>query len=253
MLRARAEWLAVQQKRIEADNGVAQAASYLNFLLNRPLNSVVEQATLPALANPPAGAEPLSAATERARVLRPELQQLTLAERASQSQLRAARAQRLPSLMLGIDHGIQGVNYGTGPDYDYTSGSLLLNWTLFDGAARTAAISRARLAAAQARNQQQQGELRVALEVQQALDALQVSEQSLATASARLEAAAAALRIASRKRDAGSMSQVEFLDASNTATAAEQNLSWTRYDLLQRRADYAYASGLEESPTGATR
>ena len=49
------------------------------------------------------------------------------------------------------------------------------------------------------------------------------------------------------------MSQVEFLDASNTATAAEQNLSWTRYDLLQRRADYAYASGLEESPTGATR
>jgi outer membrane protein TolC len=263
VLRARAEWLAVQQKKVEAQNGVAQAGSYLNFLLNRPLATSVEAAALPA---PPPGSastglpavpgnapdyQSLSAATARARASRPELQQLTQAANASELQLRAARAQRLPSLALGIDSGIQGDNYGVGPRYNYTSGSLLLNWTLFDGAARSAAISRARLTAMQSRNQREQGEARVALEVQQAQDALHVSEQSLATAGARLQAAAAALRIATRKRDAGAMSQAEFLDASNSATAAELNLSWTRYDLLQRRADYAYASGADEAPLAA--
>jgi outer membrane protein TolC len=260
VLRARAEWLAVQQKRVEAYNGRAQAGSYLNFLLNRSVATPIEMATLSALAvSGPVMAvqefspatESLSAATARAQATRPELQQLTQAAQASELQLRAARAQRLPSLALGVDSGIQGDNYGTGPRYNYTSGSLLLNWTLFDGAARSAAISRARLSAAQSRNQRDQGEARIALEVQQAQDALRVSEQSLATANARLEAAAAALRIATRKRDAGSMSQVEFLDASNSATSAELNLSWTRYDLLQRRADYAYASGAEDIATGA--
>ena len=260
VLRARAEWLAVQQKKVEARNGVTQAGSYLNFLLNRALATPVETATLPALAangsvvaaqEDSPGTESLSSATARAQSRRPELQQLAQAAKASESQLRAARAQRLPNLTLGIDSGIQGDNYGIGPRYNYTSGSLLLNWTLFDGTARSAAISRARLSATQARNQREQGEARVALEVQQAQDALRVSEQSLATASARLEAAAAALRIASRKRDAGTMTQVEFLDASNAATSAELNLSWTRYDLLQRRADFAYASGADDIDTGA--
>jgi outer membrane protein len=255
VLRARAEWLAVQQQQVEADNGVAQACSYLNFLMNRPLASAVETAALPALAAPPApaGSEALGVVTQRALLARPELQQLTHAAQASQAQLRAARAQRWPSLALGIDHGIQGESYRAGPGYNYTSGSLLLNWTLFDGAARSAAISQARLSARQAQNRQQQGELRVSLEVQQTQDALRVSEQSLAVASARVEAATAALHIATRKRNEGAMSQVEFLDASHAATAAELNLSWTRYDLLQRRADYAFASYLDESPIGATR
>jgi outer membrane protein TolC len=260
VLRARAEWLAAQQKQVEAQNGVTQAASYLNFLLNRSLATPIETAVLPALvpsgpivAVPElsSGTDPPSTATVHAQTKRPELQQLAQAAKATELQLRAARAQRLPSLALGIDSGIQGDNYGAGPRYNYTSGSVLLSWTLFDGAARSAAISRARITAAQSRNQRAQGEARVALEVQQAQDALRVSEQSLTTASARLDAAVAALRIATRKRDAGSLSQVEFLDASNAATSAELNLSWTRYDLLQRRADFAYASGADEIISGA--
>ncbi len=250
VLRARAEWLAAQQKQAEVQNSVTQAGSYLNFLLNRSLATPIEMAVLSTQALSPT-AETLSAATARAQAQRPELQQLTQAAQGAEAQLRAARAQRLPSLALGIDSGIQGDRYGFGPRYNYTSGSLLLSWVLFDGAARSASISRARITAAQSRNQRDQGEARIALEVQQAQDALRVSEQSLATASARLEAAAAALRIATRKRDAGSISQVEFLDASNAATAAELNLSWTRYDLLQRHADYVYASGADDIATGA--
>ena len=253
VLRARAEWLATQQKQLEATNGLQQAASYLNFLLNRPLQVAIESAALPAdVARDSASTEALVDATRRAVATRPELEQLSEAEIAAQAQLHAASAARRPSLALGIDAGTQGDDYGFGRKYNYASGSLLLNWNLFDGGARDSAISRARLNTAQLRNQRLQAEERVALEVQQAQDAVRLSERSLTTAQARVDAARAALRIAARKRDEGAITQVEFLDASNTANSAELNLNWTRFDLLQHRADYTYASGANEPASGAT-
>jgi outer membrane protein TolC len=261
VLRARAEWLAAQQQKLQAQNGVQLAASYLNFLLNRPLETPIETGTLPdvLLASSAAStAVPLADSTRRALAARPDLSQLVAAESAAQAELRAARAARRPSLALGIDSGTQGEDYGFGRNYNYTSGSLLLSWNLFDGGSRSAGISKARINAAQLRNQRTQAEAHVAMEVQQARDALQLSEQSLATAAARVEAARAALRIAARKRDAGAITQVEFLDASNSASGAELNLNWTRFDLLQHRADFEYATassgmGVEGNTTGASR
>jgi outer membrane protein len=249
VLRARAEWLSARQRQLEAGNGVAQAGRYLNFLLNRPLDTVIESAALSdAISNTAAEPGLAADAGEQALRARPELQQLTLAETAARAQLRAAHSTRLPSLALGVDAGTQGADYGFGRNYNYISGSLLFNWTVFDGNARSAAISRARLNAQQLHNQREQGESRIELEVRQAQDLLRVSMESLATAGARAEAAHAALRIAARKRDEGSISQAEFLDASNTLTSADLNLNWTRFDLLQRRADLVYASGVDASP-----
>jgi outer membrane protein TolC len=254
VLRAKAEWLGARQHQLEAGNGVAQAARYLNFLLNRPLDAAVEAGSLPDVsvnALPVIGTA--AQATRQALSARPELQQLAHAEAAAEAQLRAARGTRLPSLSLGVDVGTQGADYGFGSNYNFVSGSLLFNWTLFDGSARSAAISRARLNAQQLRNQREQGESRIALEVQQSLDLLRVSIESLATAGARAEAAHAAFRIASHKRDEGTISQVEFLDASNTLTSADLNLNWTRFDLLQRRADLTFASGADsDAPPGVS-
>jgi len=89
----------------------------------------------------------------------------------------------------------------------------------------------------------------VALEAQQAIDALAVARDALTTAAARQQAADAALRIAGRKRDEGSISQVEFLDARTAATAAHQGLNTTRFELLQRTAELDYATGSGELPS----
>ena len=48
VLRARAELLAVTQQSREAQNLAAQAQSYLNFLLNRPLDTALENADVAA-------------------------------------------------------------------------------------------------------------------------------------------------------------------------------------------------------------
>ena len=92
--------------------------------------------------------------------------------------------------------------------------------------------------------------------MQQALERLQTSADSLATAGARAEAAHAAFRIASRKRDEGVINQVEFIDARSSLTGAELNLNVTRFELLARAAqlDYATAAGtlpLDIGPSAA--
>jgi outer membrane protein len=242
VLRARAEWLGVQQQQRDAANNVDQARSYLNFLLNRPLATPLEApGDVPAL---PA-AVPLApaAAPTAAAPPRPELLALEAAQSAAAAQLRAAHAARRPSVALGVDAGTQGVDYATGRNYDFVTGSVVLNWTLFDAGARAAAVSQARLAGRQLANQRDLLAARIGLEQQQAADNLRSAQDSLATADARAAAARAAFAIASKRRDAGMADQLEFLDARSEMTGAELNRNLTYYTLLERQAEYAWARG----------
>ncbi len=251
VLRAQAELLAVQQQRDEIANSVVKARSYLNFLLNRSLETPLEMAAFAAAPLPPAGdlamsaapASTLAAATQNAIASRPELRQLEAAEHAAAAQLRIAHAARKPSLAFGIDAGSEGIDYGLGRKYNYTSASLVATWTLFDAGARAAAVSQARLAGRQLRNEQQLASARVELEVSQAYDNLRTTIESLATARARAGAARAAFTIASRRRDAGMASTLEFLDARSALTSAELNENLTRCALLQRQVEFDYARG----------
>ena len=96
--------------------------------------------------------------------------------------------------------------------------------------------------------------MQIQLEVQQALDRLITATDSLATARARSEAASAAFRIASRKRDEGVINQVEFIDARSTLSSADLNLNVTLFDVLSRQAelDYATATGTLPFNIGVT-
>ena len=243
VLRARAELLAVTQQSREARNGASQAQSYLNFLLNRPLDTALEAAQIAPEVS--ATTRALSELRQAALDNRPELAQLQALTRASEAQTRLARADRWPTLSLGADGGIQGEEYEFGRGSNYATISLLLNWTFFDGGARRAAVRQANATARRTATQRDELAQQVQLEVQQTLDRLDTSADSLATAEARADAARAAFRIASRKRDEGAISQVEFIDARSSLTGAELNLNVTRFEVLARQAelDYATAAG----------
>jgi outer membrane protein len=234
VLRARTELLNVTQQLREADNAIAQARSYVNFLRNQPLASHLEDARV--------NADDLQPAAERTAE-RPELVALDAMAAAAEAQQRAVRSALLPTLALGIDAGTQGESWQFGRGYNYLAASLVFNWKLFDGGASRADAARARLGARQARLQKEGLAQQLALEQQQAEDRLAASQDSLTTALQRSAAANAALRIAQRKRDAGTINQVEFLDARSAHTAAELGLNLTRFELLQRRVELAYAAG----------
>ena len=245
VLRAKAEQLAVEQQRVEAGNLAARARGYVNFLLNRSLETPLQPATIDA------GISRLS--QELA-----ELQRMALAQRAEFGELDGvldtaaaqgdlARAARKPTLSLAVDGGTQGERFEFGRGRNFATISLLLNWTLFDGGARRAEEREARLAERQLQLQRDALTQQVRLEVEQGLDQLKASEASLLSAGARAQAARMALRIAARKRDEGVISQVEFLDAQTSASAAELNLNATRFNLLARQAELDYVVGVPDS------
>jgi outer membrane protein TolC len=250
VLRARAELLAVTQQSREARNGAAQSQSYLNFLLNRPLETVLEDAQI--VADVSATTRALAELRQAALDNRPELAQVQALTRASEAQTRLARAERWPTLSLGADGGIQGEEYEFGRGSNYATISLLLNWTFFDGGARRAAVRQANALARKTATQRDELAQQVQLEVQQTLDRLNTSADSLATAEARAEAARAAFRIASRKRDEGAISQVEFIDARSSLTGAELNLNVTRFEVLARQAELDYATAAGRLPLDAS-
>ena len=66
------------------------------------------------------------------------------------------------------------------------------------------------------------------------------------------EAARAAFRIASRKRDEGAISQVEFIDARSSLTGAELNLNVTRFQVLARQAELDFATAAGSLPLSGT-
>jgi len=246
VLRARAELLDVEQQKREAENLATQARSYFNFLLNRPLQTEIE------VTSPPNEAEASEAALEQlwsiALNRRPEIAQLEQLRRASEEQVRIARKQKWPTLSLGIDAGTQGEDYRFGDGYNFGTASLTFTWRIFDGGGDTARVHQARVAERQLVLQQEEIAQQIRLEVQQSYDRLMTARDSLATAAARVEAARAGFRIASRKRDEGVISQVEFIDARSALTRAELNHNVTRYNVLARRAELEYATSTGDLP-----
>jgi outer membrane protein len=246
VLRARAELLQVEQQSRDAKNLAAQAQSFLNFLLNRPLDTPLDNAEVEA--NISATTRALAELRQAALDNRPEIAELTHLTRASEAQTSLAKAELWPTLSLGADGGIQGEEYEFGRGSNYYTVSLLLNWSLFDGGARRAAVRQSSAIARRTATQLSELTQQVQLEVQQSLDRLNTSADSLATAAARSEAARAAFRIASRKRDEGAISQVEFIDARSSLTGAELNLNVTRFEVLARQAELDYATAAGELP-----
>jgi len=241
VLRARTEQLAVQQQLRQSTSSSDQARNYVNFLLNRPLDTPLEDARIAAF-------EQIGAHPETRQLLldaqqRPEVEQAAALVAAAREQEHVARAALGPSLALALDAGTQGETYRFGAGNNFSSASLVLTWKFFDGGANSAERQRARIAARQARLQQDAIAQQVELEARQALDRLAESTDSLAVAEARADAARSALFIATRKRDAGAISQVEFLDARSAATAAELALNVTRFELLQRRVELEFSTG----------
>jgi len=248
VLRARAELLAVDQQLREAGNARDQARSFLNFLLNDPLASELESGEIAA--EVAIVARELETLRVAALDARPEISQLDRSVDAAAARVDLARAARRPTLALGIDAGIEGERYEFGSGRNFSTISLLLNWTFFDGGARAAELRGARAQQRQISVQRDELARQVELEVQQTLDALQTSADSQRTAAARAEAARAAFRIASRKRDEGAISQVEFIDARTALTGAELNLNLTRFALLARQAELDYATAAGNLPAG---
>lgn len=251
--RAEADVLEIEQRRLAAESQVRIARSYVNLLRNLPLETAlprsaidenaVERArgrVIQRLAGRPLQAPELQQlATER----RAELRGLDAAIATGEARQELARAAFKPTLAFGAEAGIQGEDYGFGNDDRYVLASLILRWNAYRGGADRAALSEARAFTEEIRATRDLAARQVQQEVLQSLEGLRVADASLETASKRLQAAAGAFRITSRKRDLGQVNQTEFIDARRSLTEAQLNLTRVRTEFLAQLAELDFAIG----------
>jgi outer membrane protein len=237
-LRAQAELLALQDKRQSAENQQRAARRYLNFLINRDLD-----ASMPEVRTEDADkiAKMHAAASDTQVSTRPELKQIAAGVSSAQARAALAKAERMPTLSLGVDAGIQGSDYGFGSGQNFASASIVLNWRLFDHFQSQKAEHAANLKA-DALNAQAQ-----ALRTQLKLAALSAEDDVLSakargqTSAARLQAAEESFRITERKRDAGTVSLIQFLDAERALTEAKLAANAAQFDLASKLAEREFA------------
>jgi outer membrane protein TolC len=266
VVRARAETYAVEQQAAEAVRDRDRARAYVNFLLNRPLDTPLDavdddawplpqpESWVPPTTQPIAGTaeqapgdpafdEALAAMQDAAVSRRLELDQLDAAIRAGEAGVALGRAAYLPGLAVALEAGIQGESYGFDGEAPFYLASAVLSWTLFNGGSDRARVQEARAEVARTRAQRDEAALQIRLQVQDAFDAVRVARASLTTASERLAAASEGFRLTQRLVASGQANQVTFVDARTVLTSAQLNLNVTRYDLLARLADLEFAVG----------
>jgi len=253
VLRAEADLLEVEQQRIAAASRVRIAQGYVNLLRDAPLAAPLPNAEIDAptverfrerLVRRLAGRAPDPTELQQlATGRRAELKGLDAAIAGGEARQDLARAAFRPRLLLGAEAGIQGDDYGFSEDERYALASVILRWNMFRGGADRAALLEARAFTEELRATRDLAAQRVRLEVQQAVEDLEVADASLDTALKRTEAADGALRIAARKRDLGQINQTEFIDARRTMTDARLNLNRVRAEFLARIAELEFAVG----------
>jgi outer membrane protein len=255
VFRAEADQLEVQQSQLGAQNAEQLAHSYVNLIRNAPFDRalpsvVVDDPDIDRLRNELAAhaAQPtltLAPLQDAAVQQRYELRQLDAISAAAAAGEKLARAAFKPRLAFAFDVGTQGETYAFTQEDRYLLASVVLKFNFFAGGGDEAGIASARAVERQARANRSLQEQQIRFQVQQALQDLEFTEASLGTAAKRVEAAAGAFRIASRKRDLGQINQAEFIDSRRAMTDAQLNLNVTRFAALGSLAELEYALGAD--------
>ena len=253
--RAEADQLEVQQSLLEARSGERLAQSYVNLLRNSPFDQElpvaaaadadlkgVRAALAPRAARPELA---LGALQDSAVAKRAELRAAQANAEAAAAAERLARAAFAPQLAFAMSYGIQGEQFRFNSDERYVLASVVLRFNLYSGGADRAGIAGAHAAAHAARTAREIQEQQVRFQVQESLQDLEAAQASLDTAARRADAAAAAFRIAERKRNLGQINQAEYIDARRTLTDAQLNLNITRFSALGDLAELQYALGAD--------
>ena len=252
VLRAEADRLEIDQQLTRARATESLARRYINLLCNAPLTrelkaAAVSDADLPRLAARvprPAGAAAAALQLEdTALERRAELRQFESGVAAAGESERIARAAFKPQFALAVDAGTQGADWDYRDQDPYVMASVIVRFNLFSGGADRASLRAARARSAELVAGRALAEQQIRIQVHEALSDLEVAEASLATASRRSDAAAAAFAIVAKKRDLGQVSPAEYLDAQRALTEARLNGNVIRYDALAALAQVEYAIG----------
>ncbi|MFL5361026.1 MAG: TolC family protein, partial [Myxococcales bacterium] len=173
----------------------------------------------------PVSPPPASEAVEKALASRPNLKAFALTAEAQRKSASAARGDYWPIISLDGRYNRQTQNLETftsSPEKASTlSGSINLQWHLFQGLATQGAVEKAEIAAAQAETDLATGRRTVVSDVERAIAQLAAARQQARIAAQSVETAGENLRLARTRQQVGVGTQLEVRDAELKLTQSE--------------------------------
>jgi len=233
--RSQAEISNIDQFIAEVEKNRNVARSYLNFLLNRPLETPLYD---PQEAQDTVIVSDLEHAKDHAIHWREELNLLDHYLDASAYNLKIIRSQNHPMLLAAVDYGFQGEKYRFTAEDDFVIASFVLRWDIFSGFQNRARIKQAVVETELLKQQKEEVEQQIRLEVTQAYYDLKAAVQSVRSAETECIHAQKAFRLVDRKYGEGMASLIEYMDARTAMTKAKTNRIIARFDLQVKLAEY---------------
>jgi outer membrane protein len=231
VLRAESEVESIQAQLIDAQNKKKNAANYLNFLLNRPMDSEV-------IFEPQVLNESVITGILKENNLgtRPELLQIQTATSIQETALKSGKDYWLPKLNTFADLGSQAFDWQFNRQSRYLIWGVNMSVPLFQGGRNRNQIQRAQLGIRSTQNQEQLLLQKLNLELQLAKNEFISQQASLRSAEKKLETANTYFRLIERGYREGVNSLIEFLDARNQLTQAALQKTISTYNLLKAYA-----------------
>ncbi len=238
--RSESELSKVEVEQSRARNMMEASRAYFNFLLNRSLETPVNEgsAVLVPLQIP------LEEASEQALERRKELEQIEAYIKLNGHLTDLYRGQNIPGIFGAVDYGYQGEEYRFTKDDDFLLASVVLQWTLFEGTVNRQKVKQTRIEGEKLYELYQQTRQQIRLEVINHFYALQAAYESVEAARKQTQSARMAYRLIERKYREGQANLLELIDARTSLTGAVANLIIARSEYFSHRADFEYATGI---------
>lgn len=244
VLRAQSQVSHVESSLIEAENDRRNAAAYVNFLLNRPLNTPVltDSALLTddtAAAQPDAHAATASSDADAAAAIadREEFTRLRSTQNILTSNLRWNQNYLIPKLNAFYDVGFQGYGYHFNNTQFYQLAGINLTWNLFKAGDNKYKISQSRIDIRSTEEQYRQLTDQLTLEQQTTVNNYASAVEALHALADEVTSARETYRLADKRYREGQALQIELIDSRTQMTDAEIRLTLGRLAVLNRAAD----------------
>ncbi len=244
VFRARAELSQTEQEQMHVENLQRQGRSYLNFILNRPLETGIIKTDLHIFQDP--AAFNFESALHHAFSTREEIEQIKQAISATAKNAAIVRSKYYPGINAVIDYGFQGVEYRFNKDDDFWMASLVLEWNLFRGFQDKAKLEQVYLERKKLSAKEEEIRKQIELEVERIFDNLTVTRKTIDVARQQVKSARASFKIIRKKYEEGVAAQVAYLDAQTTLTNAAINEVISEYDYYITYANFERIVALYE-------
>jgi len=230
---------------VAAENAIRQARAQLNYYLVRRVDFPTQVSG--EFQESSWDEWDLEVLMQEAERRRPDLLRLRIAEQSAATQLDLARAENRMSVDFNAAYGLVARQPKNLMDRLYSRWNLGLTFTLpiFDGFERSGLVWQATANQRAARLQREKTEQQIRLGIQQGLDDLRATQETVAAARANIEQAERVLEMTQANYQFGAATTLDIVDAQTALSEARTNLLRGLHDYSVARANVLWTVGRE--------